>query len=100
MFRDLASQFPGSEHALLARSKADWPHDYFVIQCGAFKKIAGAHQHVKTLAQQRITALAVPEGVGSSRLYVVRVGRYPDYAAARQHLPVVRRVQPDAFIAP
>lgn len=93
---DVYAKFPSSGFAPKARLKAAWLHDYFTIQCGAYRQIAGAHQQAKSLKDQGVDALAVP----SSNLYLVRVGRYRTYSAAQLVLPLVKRVQPDAFIVP
>jgi len=100
VFGDVVTKYPRSPVAAQARRKAAWQHDSFFIQCGAYRKIAGAHQHASSLKNQGVDAIAVPEKGVSSRLYMVRVGPYRTYAAARGALPDVQRVQPDAFIIP
>lgn len=97
---DVTTKFPRSSFASQARRKACWPHEYFTIQCGAYRNIGGAHGQAETLQEHGLEALAVPQSAASSKLYVVRVGRYRTYAAARRALPGVQRVQPDAFIIP
>ena len=96
----VAGDFPGSDYAASARRKAAWRHDYFAIQCGAYRKIGGAHNHARSLKNQGIDAIAQPDDSALTRRYVVRVGRYNTFATARQALPRVLRFQPDAFIVP
>lgn len=93
-------KFPQSSHAAEARRRHTWPHEFFTIQCGAFSDVARAHQHAARLQAQGVSAVAVPEGEGGSRLYHVRVGRYITYIQAEGALSGVRRGQPDAFILP
>jgi tetratricopeptide (TPR) repeat protein len=100
VFNDVATRFANTDFGAEARRKAGWTHDYFTIQCGVYREIGGAHRLAQTLKDKGIDALAVPEDGASSKLYMVRVGRYRTYTAARQALPAVQRVQRDAFIAP
>ncbi|MFH0980213.1 MAG: SPOR domain-containing protein [Planctomycetota bacterium] len=97
---EVATDFPQSEFAVKARRKTEWSNDYFAIQCGVFESIARAHAQAKTLKDQGIDAIAIPDTSVSTKRYMVRVGRYRTYAAARQALSAVQRVQPDAFIVP
>ena len=97
---EVFKRFPQSSHAADARRRHAWPHEFFTIQCGAFSDIARAHQHAARLQSQSVSAVAVPEGEGTSRLYHVRVGRYPNYLQAQGALPNARRAQPDAYILP
>ncbi len=100
VFNDVATHFTDTDFGAEARRKATWAHDYFTIQCGAYRDIAAAHRLAQTLKDKGVDALAVPEEGVSSKLYMVRVGRYRTYAAARQALPGVQRAQRDAFITP
>ncbi len=96
----VAGRFPKSDFAGKAGRKAAWPHDHYAIQCGAYRNIAGAHKHADSLRDRGIDALAVPHSAASATLYLVCVGHYRTYAAARDALPTVRQAQSDAFIVP
>lgn len=100
LLAEVAREFPTSGYATQARRKAAWPHQYFSIQCGSFLNISGAHQHASSLNAKGVNAVAYPDESSSPKRYVVRVGRYPTYAAAERHLARVQQVQSDAFVLP
>jgi len=100
-FSKLFWKFPGSRIEPDARRRFRWPYEYFVIQCGAFERLRGAEDLMRQLSQKglRHTQWRL-ETRRSKVIYVVQVGRYKDYAAAKADLPTVRRIVSDAFIAP
>lgn len=104
---ELVREHPTGLFTSAARRTADWSHDYFVIQAGAFAKSAGAQAEAR-----RWKALGKPVGVSVSRHdglptggagqthYLVHVGRYSSFAAAQSDLPEMRSVASDAFVVP
>lgn len=93
--------FPDSELAGYARLKFAWPHDYFVIQCGAFTRSDLAQEMVKDLRGRGLDAAAQPDTRRTDQIrHVVYVGRYVQFAEAQTDLPRVQRIAPNAYIVP
>ncbi len=96
----LARAHPTGPFGESSRRKADWPHDYFVVQSGAFSQSSAAQAEA-----QRWTARGKPARVtathnGGRTLYLVHVGRYKSFADGHSALGEIRPVSPDAFVVP
>jgi len=100
VYAELIHDFRGSPHAGTAAVKQSWGENYFAIQCGAFSRPSSAQELVGALRARGLNAEISTEVRGSSRLSVVRVGRFPTYADAARLLARVRGVASDAFIVP
>lgn len=92
--------YPSSPYAADARRKSKWKYDYFTVQCGAFTRIATAHETAARLRQKGFDALAVPDDRSGSRLHYVHAGKHPDFASAAAAAESIRSVIPDAFVVP
>ena len=72
--------------------------DKWTIQVGAFSEKASADKNARQLAGRSLPAVARPESVDHSLLFVVQVGRYPTYEQAAADLVRVRTHQSQAFV--
>jgi tetratricopeptide (TPR) repeat protein len=93
-------RFPASSYAPRARRAYKWKRDYFTVQCGAFTKIATAHETAARLRQKGYEALAVPETRDGVKLHVVHAGKHRTYAPAASAAAAIRTFVPDAFVVP
>ena len=98
--RKIPVAFPKSPIASEARRKAQWPNDYYILQCGVFADQSNARRLVDKLRGRSLTAEYVPDCAAGATRYVVRVGRYKTYDCAQKGLEAVKRVQDDAIIIP
>ncbi len=99
-FAAVFQRYPGSDLAQHARRMYDWPHNCFVIQCGAFRDAGGAEELKNKLVSRGLSATVERGSRSGESLYVVYVGRYPQYDQAEASLSAVRRQVPDALIKP
>lgn len=83
-----------------ARRAFNWPHDYFAIQCGVFRRADNAERAVADLGRRGIPAKAEYSSVEGEAAWRVLTGMYPTYEQARADLPRVRRAEPSAIIVP
>ena len=93
-------RYPGSTLAGNARDKFEWPFDYFVIQCSAFRdKVAAEKQSTKLQGAGLATRVESRQRVGET-VYIVCVGSYPKYDMAADALRSVKIRCPGAAIVP
>lgn len=92
--------FSGSRMETYARRKFAWPHDYFAIQCGAFRSVARANELAHQLRGQGLSAAVQLNAGSSSAMHTVYVGSFSRYADAERELSRVRAVVGDAIIVP
>jgi hypothetical protein len=99
-FRRLVTDFPTSSAADGARRRLETRPSGFSIQCGAFGLSKNAESRRAALARAGLDATVRTERRGDRTLYVVYVGSYPTYAAARVGLTKLREYEPEAIIWP
>jgi tetratricopeptide (TPR) repeat protein len=99
-YAQLIESYPNSPHLAAAHAKQAWDGAYFAIQCGAFGQQASAQALAASLHSRGLKSSITAEERGGSRLFMVRVGRFPSYADAARLLARVRAVAPDAYIVP
>lgn len=93
-------RYPGSSLAANARDKFEWPFDYFVIQCGAFRdKTSAEKQSTKLQGAALATRVESRQRAGET-VYIVCVGSYPKYDLAADALRSVKSKCPSAVIVP
>lgn len=98
--RRLADANPRGPFAEAARQKADWPHDYLVVQSGAFSQPSAAEAEAQRWeARAKPTSVRATQNAGRT-LYLVQVGRYKSYADSLSALREILAVSPDAFVRP
>ncbi len=99
-FTSVLRRHPGSVLAQHAQRMLDWPHDYYAIQCAAFRDRASASKFASQLKRSHSTASVEARSRGGESLFTVYVGQYRRYAEALDALRSVRRQVKDAFVAP
>ncbi len=99
-FAELLRVFRDRPIAVQARQKAQWRHEYFAIQLGAFSEADRAESEVRNWQRRRVDAVQESVPRGDQNLWVVMTGRYPTYAQALEALKRVRTSVPDAYIIP
>jgi tetratricopeptide (TPR) repeat protein len=92
--------YPSGSAAGAAQSLADWPRDYFSIQCGAFRDRAAAESLVKSLKKKGVTARVELRSRSNVKLYLVLVGQFNTFDQAEQSLSAIEAKVPDAHVAP
>lgn len=100
VFGQLLEQFPSSPHAGVAQTRQAWPENYFAIQCGAFGQQSSAQNLAVALRARGLQAGVFAEARGGGRVFLVRIGRFANYADAARLLERARAVAPDAFVVP
>lgn len=93
-------KFPNSSVADAARQLAAWPHQYFVIQLGAFSNSDAAAKTADEYRARGVDAYQENISRGGTALWGVLLGRYANYADAMAALPRAKEVQSGAFIIP
>jgi tetratricopeptide (TPR) repeat protein len=99
-FAAVIRDYPSSSIASSAKRLADWPEDYFAIQCGAFRDRASADSLVKKLNKQKVDARVELRSRSGEKLYVVLVGRFNTFDQAEGSLRAIEGRVPDAHVAP
>jgi len=99
-FAAVFQRSPSSPLVSQARAMYEWSHDYFVIQCGAFREQAAAIKRARELQAAGLAATVETRSRLNEALHVVSVGNYNTYAQAQQALPSVRKKARDAVIYP
>ena len=99
-FESVYKRFPRTTTAQHARRLRDWTHEYYSIQCGAFRQRNAAEAMHGRLQRARLQSRVEPVSRAGEFMYAVYVGKYPRYGQARDALPSVQRQIPDAFVAP
>lgn len=99
-FSRVLHHFGGRPAAAWARRGFNWPHDYFAIQCGVFRRADNAERAVADLGRRGIPAKAEYSSVEGDAAWRVLTGMYLTYEQARADLPRVRRAEPSAIIVP
>lgn len=99
-FSDVYSKYPGTETSQNARRMHDWKHDFYAIQCGAYRDRGSADDAAKKLKAKGAASWVDTRPRTGETIYTVLVGRYPTYKQARDGLRQVQRHQRDAIIVP
>lgn len=99
-FAAVYQQYPTSTSAQHAKRLYEWPHDYYSIQCGAFRERSGATKLERKLNRAGLRSKVETRPRSGEMLHVVYVGQYPQYNRARDALPSVQRVVSDALVVP
>lgn len=99
-FAAVFQRFPSSSAAQHAKRFYDWSHQFYSIQCGAFReKKAAADLNVK-LRRTGLKARVENRPRRGESLHTVFVGKYARFGQARDALPAVQRRVSDAFVVP
>lgn len=93
-------RYPGSTLAGNARDKFEWPFDYFVIQCGAFRDRPSAEKLSTKLQGSGLATRVESRQRAGETVYIVCVGSYPRYDLAADALRSVRAKSSAAVIVP
>lgn len=99
-FAAVFQQYPTGASAQHAKRLYEWPHDFFSIQCGAFRDKGKAAELARKLKRSGLRSKVETRPRSGERLYVVYVGQYPRYNGARDALRSVHRVVSDALVVP
>lgn len=99
-FARILRHFRESPAAQRARRNAEWQHDYFAIQLGAFEQADRAVAAVRSFKEKRLDAWQENHPRDGKAMWIVMTGQYRSYAEAEQGLRQARQVQADAFIIP
>jgi tetratricopeptide (TPR) repeat protein len=99
-FAAVSQRYAGQPIAERARRLYDWPHEFFSIQCGAFREHKPANEMSGRLRKARLNGWVHTQTRAGTKLYTVYCGRYPDYEQAKQGLVAARRVVSDAHVVP
>ncbi len=99
-FSDVFSKYPGTETSQNARRMHDWKHDFFSIQCGAYRDRGSADDAASKLKKKGAAAFVDQRVRTGETIHIVLVGRYANYREARDALPAVKRHTRDALIVP
>lgn len=96
----LAHANPTGPFGESSRRKAGWPHDYFVVQSGAFSQSSAAEAEAQRWKTRGKPARVTATHNGGHTLYLVHVGRYRSFADGLFALGEIRAESPDAFVVP
>lgn len=99
-FEQIYQHYPNTTTAQHARRLFDWPHDYYSIQCGAFRDKGAASMQSRELRRSGLSSRVERRRRSGEQLYTVYVGKYSRYGQAKDALPSVRRQIRDAFVMP
>lgn len=91
---------PGGTVATQARAMADWPNDYFVIQCGVFRDAAAAAKRAAELQRMGLPAKVEVRSRAGQTIQTVCVGNYSTFEQAQKALPGVKGKAAGAVIFP
>jgi len=96
----LIERYPQSRYYQAAKRRLAWPGRYFSIQCGIYRKLENARRQVRRLRAAGLDARQSIDVSGKDAQYVVLLGRYSTYGAAKADLARVKAVVPDAMVVP
>jgi len=99
-FAAVYQRYPDSAVAAQAKALFEWPWDYFVIQCGAFRDQAQANRLAQKLTAAGLSARVESRPRLGEGLYTVCVGIYPKFEQAQEALRSVKGKSPGAVVAP
>ncbi|MEK6643850.1 MAG: SPOR domain-containing protein [Planctomycetota bacterium] len=99
-FATVYQRYPNSTLANQARLMFEWPWDYYVIQCGAFRDAAAANKLAQKLQGNGVSARVEQRQRLGETLHTVCVGSYPKYELAQEALRTVKSRSPAATIEP
>lgn len=99
-FAAVFQHYPTGTSAQHAKRLYEWPHDFYSIQCGAFRDKSKAAKLERKLKRAGLRSKVETRPRSGELLYVVYVGRYPRYNGARDSLRSVQRVVSDALVVP
>jgi len=99
-FSIVLQKFPGSRVAPWARRMADWNNDFFSVQCGVFRDRNSAVAMTSRLSSARLNGWIDTQVRDRATVHVVYSGRHKTYEQAKGTLAAVRRIAPDAAVAP
>ena len=96
----LAHAHPTGRYGEAARRKADWPHDYLVVQSGAFSESLAAGAEARRWMGRGIPTNIATVHDGGRKLFLVHIGRYKTFASGLFALREILAESPDAFLFP
>ncbi len=99
-FAAVFQRYPTGALAEHARRMYDWPHDFFSIQCGAFRERRGADELASKLKRAGLDGRVEMRPRSGEPMNMVFVGRFPQYAQGEEALRVVQRQVAGAMIVP
>jgi tetratricopeptide (TPR) repeat protein len=99
-FTAVFQRYPQSSVAGRAREWFDWPHDYFVLQCGVYRSESGARKRVAELERAGLQARVEKRIRAGQTLFAACVGSYRRYDQAQEALRSVKTSCSGAVIAP
>jgi TolA-binding protein len=99
-FAAVFQRYPSSTLAAHAKRMYDWPHDYFSIQCGAFREKSGAKKLLRKINSAGLKGRIESRLRSGEVLQMVYVGKYPRHDRAQDALSAVRRQVPGSLIVP
>ncbi len=96
----LAHANPTGPYVESARRKAAWPHDYLVVQSGAFAESSAAGAEARRWMGRGISTNITTSRSAGQTLYLVHLGRYSTFASGLFALREILAESPDAFLVP
>lgn len=99
-FAAVFQRFPNGTAAQHARRLYNWPHPFYSIQCGVFRRQADAEKLRSQLQRWGFRGRVESMTRTGELVHAVYVGQYSRYGQARDALPAVQRKIRDAFVVP
>lgn len=99
-FEIVIRDFPASQAAPWARRMLQWRHEFFSVQCGVFRDRGAAASLAGRLTSARLNGWYEPQIRDGATMQVVFSGRHKTYELAKAAVASVRRIAPDAAVAP
>jgi TolA-binding protein len=100
VFSRLLDEFGSSREVAAARCRFAWPHDYFAIQCGTFRRVDDGNKAAGDLRHKGLIASTEFIELDGRTVWRVLTGQYVTYEKAQTDLPRVRALVPEAAIVP
>jgi tetratricopeptide (TPR) repeat protein len=99
-FAMVVQRYPNSSVGQQSKAMFEWPWDYYVIQCGAFRDQAQAGKAAQRLQAAGLVVRVEPRQRLGETLYTVCVGNYGKYGLAEEALRGIKTKSPGAVIMP
>lgn len=99
-FEIVTRDFPNSQAAPWARRMLEWRHEFFSVQCGVFRDRGAAASLSARLTSARLNGWYESQTRDGAAMQVVYSGRHKTYEQAKSAVASVRRIAPDASVAP
>lgn len=99
-FEIVVRDYPSSQAASWARRMLEWRHDFFSVQCGVFRDRGAAASLAGRLTSARLNGWTESQRRDGGTMQVVFSGRYKTYEQAKAAVASVKRIAPDATVAP